>query len=316
VSGRPAATSAPARRPRRLLAGFALLVAALATSGCGRTFVLFHPQGPVAAAELHLFVLAAAIMGGVVLLVCVLLAVTLVRFRSRAGARPPAPAPERRWLEVAWFVVPALILTVVAIPMTRETFRLARVPDGPNRLVIDVTSLSWKWLFEYPGQGVATVNYVVLPAGEPVVFRLTADSAMNTLWIPALGGMEYAMPGEVLPLWLEADHPGTYWGHSGQFSGVDFAKMFFAVRVVTPQAFGRWAHATATTAPPLTEAGYHRLLSFGTTGEQAYSSYPSGAFPAQDNGFSVSDGRYLNASQGGGMRMGLLPAVPGTRPGD
>jgi len=256
--------------------------------------------------------LAGAVMAVVILFVFVLVAWAAVRFRDVPGRRAPY-LPDwhgSRLLEVVWFAIPVLILTVIAVPMVRDTEALARVPAASDPLVVDVTSLSWKWLFEYPQQGVATVNYLVIPTGEPVLFELTAHSAMNTFWVPALGGMEYTMPGEVLPLWLEASHPGTYWGHSGQFSGLEFERMFFEVRAVTPAAFARWVSAVRRTAPPLTRTGYEALLRFGTTGQATYRSFPPGTFPAVSHGFSLEGGQYVPTTGGGWAPM-HMPGLGG-----
>ncbi len=302
-TGRP-----PTVRPL-LWAGLCAVAPLLA--GCGKAYVFFHPQGPVAKTELHLFVLASLIMGAVTLIVFALVAVAVVRFRERTNrsARTAPYTPEygdNRPLELLWFLIPAAVLAVIAIPTVTQTFRLAHVPTGGDPLVVDVTSLSWKWLFQEPGQHIATVNYVVIPAGKPVLFRLTADSAMNAFWVPELGGMEYNMPGEVLPLWLEADEPGTYWGHSGQFSGVDFEKMFFTVRALSAQGFSAWVQQVHRTAKPMTMSAYNRLLVFGTTGEQTYSSYPPGTFPSQASGFGLVGGHYVPVTGGdGGMATSL-----------
>jgi cytochrome aa3-600 menaquinol oxidase subunit 2 len=257
---------------------------------------VLHPAGPVAASELHLMELAAAAMGLVILAVFVLFFVVVIRFRER----PSNPAPylphwdSHPWLERLWFLVPAVLLTVIAIPMVRLTYSLTHVPQSKGRdpIVIDVTSLQWKWLFEYPGQHVATVNYVVIPTNRPVLFELTADSPMNTFWVPQLGGMEYTMPGRVLPLWLEASKPGVYWGHSGQFSGLEFEKMFFDVRAVSPQQFQAWVDA-ARKAPPMTLLAYHRLLQFNTVGQQTYGAYPTSTFPSVTHGFTLNGGMYM-----------------------
>ena len=284
-------------------------------------YVFFHPQGPVARAELHLFVLVAAIMGAVSLLVFALVAIAVVRFRERPD-RPARPAPYtpeyegNRRLELLWFLIPTALVALIAVPMATQTFRLAHVPGGSDPLVVDVTSLTWKWLFEEPGQHIATVNYVVVPAGQPILFRLTADSAMNAFWVPALGGMEYNMPGEVLPLWLEAGKPGTYWGHSGQFSGVGFEKMFFTVRALPARGFSAWVRQVHRTAKPMTMSAYNRLLVFGTSGERTYSAYPAGTFPSRASGFGLVGGQYVPVSGGRVMPMAMSaaggsPAQPG-----
>jgi cytochrome aa3-600 menaquinol oxidase subunit 2 len=277
---------------RFLLVGGGL---ALALTGCGKQYVVLHPAGPVAATELHLMLLAAITMAVVIAFVYLLLAVVLVRFRDRPGNRAPY-RPDwdaHRGLEAAWFLIPALMLAIIAVPTVEDTFRLARLPQKADPVVIDVTSLTWKWLFEYPGQHVATVNYAVIPVGVPVLFRLFADSAMNTFWVPALGGMEYTMPNEVLPLWLEASRPGVYWGHSGNFSGPGFERMFFTVRAVPLAAFRDWARHLRRTAPAMSMADYRRLLRFGTVGMERYSAYPASTFPALSTGFTLTGGKFM-----------------------
>lgn len=279
---------------RRWLFGAALLVGLL-TSGCGQQYVLLHPAGPVAAKELHLFVLAGIAMGIVIVSVFALYAVVVIRFRDRPGNRAPY-LPNwhgHRWLEPLWFIIPAILLTVIAIPTVAVTYQLAHLPKARDPVVIDVTSLQWKWLFEYPGQHVATVNYLVIPTGEPVLFELTAESPMNTFWVPRLGGMEYTMPGRVLPLWLQANKPGVYWGHSGNFSGKGFAEMFFRVKAVPPAQFKTWASGVHHSAAPMTMSDYDRLLTFNLVGDQTYGAYPLATFPSMKAGFVLKGGMYM-----------------------
>jgi cytochrome aa3-600 menaquinol oxidase subunit 2 len=264
------------------------------TAGCGPQYVLLHPAGPVAASELHLMVLAGVAMAVVIVFVYVLLAVALLRYRAgRGGDYRPEWDGDRR-LEILWFLIPVAIVTLIAIPTVQQTFRLADPPaKSADPLVIDVTSLSWKWLFEYPGQHIATVNYLVIPTGRRVLFELTADSAMNTFWVPRLGGMEYTMPDQVLPLWLEASRPGVYWGHSGNFSGPGFETMFFTVKAVSPEAFQAWAARTAQTAPAMTLVDYRHLLAQDVVGRETFGRYPMSTFPAVPTGFTLTgDGMY------------------------
>ncbi len=282
------------RWPYRYIAP--LVLVGLLVSGCGQQYVLLHPVGPVGKSELHLLILASLAMGIVIALVLILLAITVIRFRDKPGNRAPY-TPNwhgNKTLETIWWIVPVVLLTVIAIPMVNQTFALAKVPKAKDPVVIDVTSLTWKWLFQYPGHHVATVNYLEIPTGEPVLFELTADSPMNTFWIPQLGGMEYTMPNRVLPLWLEADKPGVYWGHSGNYSGIEFEKMFFDVKAVSPAAFNRWLNQTHQTAPPMTMQDYHALLKFNTVGYQTYGNYPTDTFPSVMSGYTLTgSGMYL-----------------------
>ena len=282
------------RWPYRYIAPLALV--GLLVSGCGQQYVLLHPVGPVGKSELHLLILASLAMGIVIALVLILLAITVIRFRDKPGNRAPY-TPNwhgNKTLETVWWIVPVILLTIIAIPMVKQTFVLAKLPKAKDPVVIDVTSLTWKWLFQYPGHHVATVNYLEIPTGEPVLFELTADSPMNTFWVPQLGGMEYTMPNRVLPLWLEADKPGVYWGHSGQFSGLEFEKMFFDVKAVSPAAFNKWLTQTHRTAPAMTMQDYHALLKFNTVGYQTYGNYPADTFPSVMSGYTLNgSGMYL-----------------------
>jgi len=263
-------------------------------AGCGKHDVVLNPAGPVAKTELNLMVLASVAMAIVILFVLVLTAIATVRFREyKNNKNPYTPnVSGHKVLEALWFIIPALIMALIAVPTVQDTFALAKVPSK-HPLVIDVTSLDWKFMFEYPNQKVATVNQVVIPAGKPVLFELTANSPMNTFWVPQLGGMEYLMPGRVLPLWLESYKPGTFWGHSGQFSGREFEKMFFTVKAVTPAQFNNWVQSVRTTAPAMTMADYHRLLRFNTVGHLSYSSFPPFTFPTVTHGFTLEGGMYV-----------------------
>lgn len=275
-------------------------------AGCGSQYLVLHPAGPVATDELRLMTTTSVLMAAVILLVLVLFAIALIRFRDRPGNRAPY-TPNRGGsgrLEVVLFVIPVAIVAAIAVPTVQQTVSLGQVPLQPAPLVIDVTSLAWKWYFEYPSQRIATVNHIDIPAGRPVLFELTADSPMNAFWVPRLGGMEMAIPGRVLPLWLQADRPGDFHGRSANFSGTGFAHMTFAVRAVPAAQFARWTARVRRSAPPLTLAGYRRLLRPGTASVESFSAFPAGTFPVKTHGFTVDHGFYVDATggrtQGGG----------------
>lgn len=268
-------------------------------------YVLWTPVGPVAQSELHLLVFTSIVMAAFIVPVLLLFAYVAVRFRDRPGNRTPSMPHWRKngWMESLWFFLPAVVLSIIAVPMIRMTYGLAQLPKHQRPLVIDVTSLTWKWLFQYPAQHIATVNYIDVPIGQPILFELTANSPMNTFWIPQMGGMEYTMPGRVLPLWLQVNKAGVYWGHSGQFSGVDFAQMFFDVRAIPPRTFDHWVSTVRRRGTVMTMSRYNTLLRFGTAGFQTYSGFPAGTFPAMTHGFTLS----------GGMYASMLPSGLSTR---
>ena len=84
------------------------------------------------------------------------------------------------------------------------------IPSDKEHMTIQVVALQWKWLFIYPEEQIASVNFFQFPAGTPVRFEITADAPMNSFWIPHLGGQIYAMPGMQTLLHLIADESGDY----------------------------------------------------------------------------------------------------------
>jgi cytochrome o ubiquinol oxidase subunit 2 len=152
---------------------------------------------------------------------------------------------------VAWLGAHALD---PAKRLETATFATAREP-----LEIQAISLDWKWLFIYPGEGIASVNEVVVPAGVPLRFSLTSASVWNTFFVPQLGSMIYAMNGMRTELNLRADEPGSFRGQSAHFSGDGFSDMRFALRAVSADEFSAWVGATRGAGPALDAAGYAAL---------------------------------------------------------
>ncbi|MCF8563748.1 cytochrome aa3 quinol oxidase subunit II [Alicyclobacillus tolerans] len=255
-----------------LLAG---LVPVLVLTGCGQQIQVLHPAGPVAKQEFNLIVWSFVLMFLVVLAVFILFGYVIVKYRAKPeneGYQPPDVHGNKK-LETIWTVIPILVVVALAIPTVATTYRLQSPPTNAtkNPLVIDVTSADWKWLFSYPQQGIETVNYVVIPAGQPVKFQLNAIGPMNSFWVPQLGGMEMNMPGRVLGLWLQANKPGDYLGRSANFSGKGFVHMTFHVLSKPEQSFGKWVQQVKSTAPPLNQTKYQSLLQPGTVSQETFS---------------------------------------------
>lgn len=265
-------------------------------SGCGTDYPVFHPAGPVARLELHLIVLSTIVMTVIILLVWGLFGYVLVRYRERPGNSAPYRPDWRhqRSLEVGVLALPVVALVILAFPMTAKTFVLAHVPSR-HPLVINVTSFDYKWLFQYPTRHIATVNYLDVPVGRPLLLHLTAHSPMTALWVPNLGGMEYAMPNRVLPLWLEADRVGTYRGRNAQFNGLNYWRMTFAVHAVPPRQFNVWVRRVRHTRPAMSEADWRAFGRPTLAPPQAFSAYPANTFPKQASDFTVRGLYYSHA---------------------
>jgi cytochrome o ubiquinol oxidase subunit 2/cytochrome aa3-600 menaquinol oxidase subunit 2 len=272
--------SNPARR-QVLRTAVSVLALLFMTTGCGPEYLVLHPVGPAGRQELNLIVLATILVVIVIISVMLLLFYIVWRYRDKPGNQAPYRPEwsESRKLEVIWWGIPIIIVGILGAFTVKTTYALVQPPaQNVKPLTVQVVSLNWKWLFLYPEQHVATVNYCEIPTGVPVQFELTADAPMNSFWVPQLGGQEYTMPGMAMRLWLQADKSGTYYGHGGNFTGEWFAHNDFRVVAVPESSFQDWAKHLQESAPALTKAGYEQLKQPGLMGTASYGSFPSGLF--------------------------------------
>ena len=249
--------------PRRRLARLALPLLALAPL-CGCTVDLLQPAGDIGRQERTLILVALGLMLLVVVPVIVL---TLwfgwhYRASNTRAVHAPTWAHSTR-IEVVVWTVPCVIVAILGalIWRTTQTLDPYRPIDANAKAVrVQVVALNWKWLFIYPDYGVASVNQLTIPVGTPIAFELTAESLMNSFFIPRLGSQVYAMAGMRTQLHLIADTPGTYLGQSAAFSGEGFSDMRFDTVAVSPAAFDAWVR-DAKQAPQAMDARQYRLVS-------------------------------------------------------
>ena len=239
------------------VAGLAMLVASCQAAG------ILDPRGPVAAAERLLLINATAIM--LVVVVPVILATLAFAWWYRSSNLRAGRSPDLRYegrMEFVIWSIPALTVMLLGGVIWIGTHQLdprAPIPANADPLRVEVVALDWKWLFIYPQEGVASVNWLVLPVGRPVHFSLTSSSVMNSFFVPQLGSQIYTMYGMATQLSLRADHAGVYRGQSSHFSGDGFAKMVFPVHAVPPDEFALWAANARETGPTLDARTYSVL---------------------------------------------------------
>lgn len=230
--------------------------------GCGDASIL-EPAGPVADANRTILFNALTIMLAIV--IPTMFAALGFAWWYRAGNDKAKYDPQFVYsgrIELIVWSIPILVILFLSGVIWVGSHRLD--PARPLKskvapLEVQVVSLDWKWLFIYPGQGVASVNELVIPAGVPVHFSITSASVMNVFFVPRLGSMIYAMNGMQTDLNLEADKVGTFYGQSAHFSGDGFSDMNFATRAVPREQFAAWvAHARAA-GPVLDGPGYTLL---------------------------------------------------------
>ncbi len=246
----------------------------LLLGGCVERTAVLNPQGPVARTQYDLIMWSVGFMLFIIVVVFALFAFVLIRYREKpenAGYEPPEEEGNTL-LEIVWTAIPILIVIALAVPTVKATFALEKPPtDKVEPITIHVTAANWKWIFSYPEENIETVNYVHIPAGVPVKFKLTSVGPMNSFWVPELGGQKYAMDGMETELILQADKPGSYMGRSANFSGEKFAHMEFEVVAQTGEDFKQWVNEVKTTAPKLNEDKYAQILKPGLVGRMTFS---------------------------------------------
>ncbi|HYS29982.1 MAG TPA: hypothetical protein VEQ12_10860, partial [Candidatus Limnocylindria bacterium] len=115
-------------------------------------------------------------------------------------------------------------------------------PAGP--ITIAVTGQQFAWTYKYPNGFVA--GTLTIPAGEVIRLEVTSKDVLHSFWAPRLAGQIYAIPGQVNHGWLQADHPGTYYGQCNELCGVGHAEMQVTVIVKSKADYDRWYAALKT----------------------------------------------------------------------
>lgn len=243
-------------------------------SGCSENMLVLQPKGPVAKTQYDLIVWSVGFMLLIIVVVFVLFAVVLIRYREkpeRADYEPPEEEGNTL-LEIVWTAIPIIIVTALAIPTVKATFALEKPSQKSVKpLTIYATAANWKWIFSYPEQHIETVNYVNIPEDVPVKFKLTSVGPMSSFWVPQLGGQKYAMDGMETELFLEADEPGSYMGRNANFTGKGFTHMEFEVVAQTKDDFNKWVKEVQQTAPKLSKEKYDTILKPGLVGRMTFS---------------------------------------------
>jgi cytochrome c oxidase subunit 2 len=218
--------------------------------------------GPIKERQIELHNLVLVIITLITVLVGVLLIWVMIRFNSQRNP-VPSQTSHNTILEIAWTVVPVLVLVVIAIPSFRQVYYQDRTPD-PD-MTIKVTGHQWYWEYAYPDQGNITIEsryihdedlkpgqlrlldvdtQLIIPVGKKVRVLTNSSDVIHSFFIPAFGIQRYAIPGRTIETWMEADQVGTFYGECNQICGQNHNRMPISVRAVSEEDFKAWA-ATA-----------------------------------------------------------------------
>lgn len=225
--------------------------------------IMLNPKGLIALKERDLMALATFFMLIIVIPVCVMAFVICLRYR--ASHKTPKYQPEfdhNLLAEAVWWGFPCLIVGLLSYITWTSSFELdpfRPLASDKKPVKIQVVALQWKWLFIYPEENIATVNYFEAPINTPINFDVTADAPMNSFWLPQIGGQIYAMPGMNGKLHLIINEPGEYRGASANISGTGFAGMTFIAKGTSEEEYKKWIDSVKSSDKSLDWNSYTTL---------------------------------------------------------
>ncbi|HEX2841947.1 cytochrome c oxidase subunit II [Hyphomicrobium sp.] len=261
--------------PQAALAGLvALLLApasALAQNGLGQPLPkqmgLQQAATPIAH-ELHAFYdLTNTVIVAITIFVIILLGYVMFRFREKSNPTP-STTTHHTLLEVAWTVIPILILVVIAIPSFKLLMNQYTYPK-PD-LTIKAIGNAWFWEHEYPDYGNFTItsnmltdeevaernqkgipsprllsvdNEIVVPVNKVVHVLVTSNDVIHNWTVQSFGSKIDAVPGRLTSTWFQSEKEGMFYGQCSELCGLNHAFMPIAVRVVNEGVFNEWAAA-------------------------------------------------------------------------
>ena len=248
-------------------ASFALCAPAFALEGQPAPWQLgFQPAASPVMDQIHAFhTYVTIIITVIALFVLGLLVYVMARFNERRNPHPTRTTHNTP-LEIAWTVVPVLILVAIAIPSFRLLFAQYDFPK-PD-LTITATGNQWYWSYEYPDHGITfdsimvpeadlkagqprllTVDReVVVPVNKNVIVGLKSNDVIHDWALPSFGVKLDAVPGRLQTTWFRAEREGIYYGQCSELCGRNHAFMPIAVRVVSEAEFADWLAKTKASA--------------------------------------------------------------------
>src|SRR5271170_7230708 len=211
---------------------------------------IFRPDSTPADSIFHLSVLVLAITGLIFLAVFGLLVYSVTKYRRRRGdnGREPPQVYGSNQVELAWTVIPVLIVLVLFLATARVIHSIQDAPKPPGTIEVVAIGHQFWWEYRYPAFGVVTANELHVPVSDPsrptptFLTLLSADTD-HSFWVPQLAGKTDLIPNHPNHTWIDLHETGIYVGQCAQYCGTQHAKMLLRVYVDSPQQFDEWIRA-------------------------------------------------------------------------
>ena len=209
-------------------------------------------------ADLSVFVLV--ITGIIFIVVCGLLVYSLVKFRERRANlnREPAQVYGSTQIELAWTIIPILIVVVLYLATARVIHAIQDAPEPAGAVQVTAIGHQYWWEFRYPKLGIVTANELHIPVSDPshptpTFLQLLSADTDHSFWVPELGGKADLIPNHPNRMWMDPQRTGVFLGQCAQYCGTQHAKMLLRVSVDGPEDFAAWTRSQQQ--PATREAG-------------------------------------------------------------
>jgi cytochrome c oxidase subunit II len=211
---------------------------------------IFAPLSTPASAIVDFSMFVLAITGLIFVVVAGLLVYAVLKFRATpANAdREPAQVYGSTQIELAWTVIPVLIVVVLFAATARVIHAIQDAPKPATAVEVTVIGHQFWWEYRYPALGVVTANELHIPVSDvsrprPTFMTLLSADTDHSFWIPQLAGKTDLIPNRINALWMDPQRTGVFLGQCAQYCGTQHAKMLQRVLVDTPEEFDTWIHA-------------------------------------------------------------------------
>jgi cytochrome c oxidase subunit 2 len=285
--------------------------------------------------ELHAFV--QAICAGICVVLFAVLFYAIVRFRKSPG-RAPMKFTGYKPVEIAWVIVPVLILIVIAIPATRAVFAMKNTSNSD--ITVKITGYQWQWRYDYLAEDIGFYsalstpraqidnrepkdeNYLlevdhplVVPVGKKIRILVTANDVIHSWFVPAFGVKQDAIPGYIRDAWFRVDEPGVYRGQCAELCGKEHGFMPIVVNAVPEQEYIAWVasqrdakHATDQAGAAVAEKAYP-LEELKSGGEKVYTHTCIACHQANGQGLPPAFPALANGKTATGAIAGVINIV-------
>ena len=208
---------------------------------------IFSPASTPARLVFDLSLLVWAVTGVIFVIVVGLLTYALIKFRKKRddNGREPAQVYGSKQIELAWTIIPILIVLVLFLSSVRVIAATQKQRNDANALDVNVVAHQFWWEYRYPGLGIVTANELHVPASDParatpIRLHLYSADTVHSFWVPRLAGKTDLVPNFPNEMWIDPETPGLYLGQCAQYCGAQHAKMLLRVYVQSRTEFDGW----------------------------------------------------------------------------